>query len=35
MILEVPVARSQKLELTWFNKDKALIPTQSGKYGYT
>ncbi len=25
----------QKLELTWFNKDKALIPTEAGKYGYT
>lgn len=25
----------QKLELTWFNKDKALIPTEEGKYGYT
>lgn len=25
----------QKLELTWFNKDKALIPTETGKYGYT
>lgn len=27
--------RPQKLELTWFNKDKALIPTETGKYGYT
>lgn len=27
--------RPQKLELTWFNKDKALIPTEEGKYGYT
>jgi len=27
--------RPQKLELTWFNKDKALIPTEAGKYGYT
>lgn len=27
--------RPQKLELTWFNKDKALIPTEKGKYGYT
>ncbi|MDN6148848.1 MAG: site-specific DNA-methyltransferase [Yaniella sp.] len=26
--------KSQKLELTWFNKDKALIPTETGKYGY-
>ncbi|WP_334138344.1 site-specific DNA-methyltransferase [Corynebacterium variabile] len=25
----------QRLELTWFNKDLALIPTQQGKYGYT
>jgi len=25
----------QKLELTWFNKAKALIPTEAGKYGYT
>ena len=24
-----------RLELTWYNKDKALIPTESGKYGYT
>ena len=24
----------QRLELTWFNKDKALIPTEKGKYGY-
>lgn len=27
--------RAQKLELTWFNKDQALIPTEEGKYGYT
>lgn len=27
--------RSQKLELTWYNKDRALIPTEHGKYGYT
>lgn len=26
---------AQRLQLTWFNKDKALIPTESGKYGYT
>ena len=26
--------RPQKLELTWFNKNKALIPTEEGKYGY-
>lgn len=25
----------QRLELTWFNKDLALIPTEQGKYGYT
>ncbi|AXE39139.1 site-specific DNA-methyltransferase [Acidipropionibacterium virtanenii] len=25
----------QRLQLTWFNKDKALIPTETGKYGYT
>ena len=25
---------NQRLELTWFNKDKALIPTENGKYGY-
>lgn len=24
----------QRLELTWYNKDQALIPTESGKYGY-
>ncbi|QPK79825.1 site-specific DNA-methyltransferase [Corynebacterium lizhenjunii] len=26
---------AQRLQLTWYNKDKALIPTDSGKYGYT
>lgn len=25
----------QRLELTWYNKDMALIPTESGKYGYS
>lgn len=25
----------QKLELTWYNKDQALIPTSAGRYGYT
>lgn len=25
----------QRLELNWFNKDQALIPTESGRYGYT
>lgn len=25
----------QRLQLTWYNKDKALIPTEVGKYGYT
>ncbi|ART20890.1 site-specific DNA-methyltransferase [Corynebacterium striatum] len=27
--------KNQRLELTWYNKDKALIPTENGKYGYT
>lgn len=25
----------QRLELTWFNKDLALIPMETGRYGYT
>lgn len=25
----------QRLELSWYNKDRALIPTESGRYGYT
>ncbi len=25
----------QRLELTWFNKDQALIPMETGRYGYT
>jgi len=25
----------QRLQLTWYNKDKALIPTETGKYGYS
>lgn len=25
---------NQLLRLTWFNKDKALIPTENGRYGY-
>lgn len=25
----------QRLELTWYNKNQALIPTEQGKYGYT
>lgn len=25
----------QRLQLTWYNKDKALVPTETGKYGYT
>ncbi|PNV67148.1 site-specific DNA-methyltransferase [Enteroscipio rubneri] len=25
----------QRLELTWYNKDMTLIPTETGKYGYT
>lgn len=24
-----------RLQLTWYNKDKALIPTENGKYGYS
>ena len=24
-----------RLQLTWYNKDKALIPTENGRYGYT
>lgn len=26
---------AQRLQLTWYNKDKALISTETGKYGYT
>ena len=26
---------AQRLQLTWYNKDKALIPTETGNYGYT
>lgn len=26
---------AQRLQLTWYNKDMALIPTEAGKYGYT
>lgn len=26
---------NQRLQLTWYNKNKALIPTETGKYGYT
>lgn len=29
------MAKKQRLELTWYNKDQALIPTANGKYGYT
>lgn len=25
----------QRLQLTWYNKSKALIPTENGKYGYS
>lgn len=25
----------QRLQLTWYNKDMALIPTETGKYGYS
>lgn len=28
------MGRKQRLELTWFNKGKALIPAEAGKYGY-
>lgn len=28
-------SKNQRLELTWYNKDKALIPASAGKYGYT
>lgn len=28
------MAKQQKLELTWYNKDKALIPLEDGQYGY-
>jgi adenine-specific DNA-methyltransferase len=31
----MPPRTSQRLELTWFNKDKALIPAERGKYGYS
>ena len=27
--------KPQKLELRWFNKDKALIPTSANRYDYT
>lgn len=26
---------NQRLQLTWYNKDKALTLTETGKYGYT
>jgi putative DNA (cytosine-5-)-methyltransferase len=26
---------AQRLQLTWYNKDRALIPTETGKYDYT
>ena len=29
------MGRQQRLELTWTNKDEALIPTEQGRYGYT
>ena len=29
------MSRQQRLELTWTNKNKALIPTEQGSYGYT
>lgn len=30
----MPPSKTQRLELTWFNKDKALIPAERGRYGY-
>ncbi|MDU0347452.1 site-specific DNA-methyltransferase [Actinomyces sp. MRS3W] len=32
---EINSMTAQRLQLTWHNKDKALIPTETGKYGYT
>lgn len=32
---ENQLGKQQRLELTWTNKDKALIPTEQGRYGYT
>lgn len=29
------MTKKQRLELTWYNKDQALIPAENGKYGYT
>lgn len=29
------MGNAQTLRITWTNKDKALIPTEKGKYGYT
>ena len=29
------MSKQQRLDLTWTNKDKALIPTEHGRYGYT
>lgn len=31
----MPPRNSQRLELTWFNKDKALVPIARGNYGYS
>lgn len=28
------MARDQRLELTWYNKGKSLLPAETGKYGY-
>ena len=32
---EINAMTAQRLQLTWYNKDQALIPTEAGKYGYT
>ncbi|CAB0899408.1 site-specific DNA-methyltransferase [Corynebacterium diphtheriae] len=34
MYLDRGAMTQQKLELTWFNKDQALIPQERGRYGY-
>ena len=33
--MEGPFMSKQRLQLTWYNKDMALIPTETGKYGYS
>lgn len=34
MLVEGEMSKT-RLQLTWYNKDKALIPTEHGKYGYS